>query len=306
MTDQSPLTRRRFLGQGGALAAGALLAPRLAGHDRLAPQEPRFAISLAGWSLHRRHFQEGKLPLIDFPKVAREEFDIEAIELVNSMFPSPLYATLQKVNRAAAQHRVKILLIMCDGEGNLSAAARDERLLAVRNHSRWMDIAEILGCHSIRINTGGAPGNQEDIQNAADSMRRLADHGLERNISVIAENHGGLSSHPESLARVMELANAGFGDLQPVGTLPDFGNFPAQTDRYAAIKAMMPWAKAVSAKCYDFDPGSGEETTIDFGRMLKIVTDAGYRGHVGIEYEGGRLSEHDGILAARDLLRRLD
>jgi sugar phosphate isomerase/epimerase len=115
-------------------------------------------------------------------------------------------------------------------------------------------------------------------------------------VHVLVENHGGLSSDPASLLRVLESAGTPW-----VGTLPDFGNFPPGTDRYAAVRAMMPFAKAVSAKCYDFDEG-GQETRIDFGRMLRIVLDAGYRGHVGIEYEGTRLGEHEGILAARELL----
>jgi sugar phosphate isomerase/epimerase len=87
------------------------------------------------------------------------------------------------------------------------------------------------------------------------------------------------------------------------GTLPDFGNFPDEIDRYDAVERMMLRAKAVSAKCYDFDD-AGNETKVDFGRMMGIVEAAGYHGWVGIEYEGERLPEREGILAARRLLER--
>jgi sugar phosphate isomerase/epimerase len=130
----------------------------------------------------------------------------------------------------------------------------------------------------------------------ADSLRRLGDYGGEHGIHVLVENHGGLSSHAPSLVDVMRRAASYY-----VGTLPDFGNFPEGTDIYRAVEMMMPYARAVSAKCHDFD-AEGQESRIDFARMLKVVLDAGYRGHVGIEYEGSRLSEHDGITAARDLL----
>jgi sugar phosphate isomerase/epimerase len=302
--------RREFLQRTaglGAVAAGfpGLLgaAPGLVSEDPdqagAPPPEPAFRISLAGWSLHRRHFQEGTMPLVDFPRVAREEFGIGAIELVNTMFPSPHYRFLKSLLHEAEQHEVRILLIMCDAEGSLSSEDEDQRRQAVRNHHKWIDIAAVLGCHSIRVNTGGTAGDEGDIRRCAESLRALAEYGEPDSVQVLVENHGGLSSDPVSLVRVMELA-----EHPHVGTLPDFGNFPAGTDRYTATQAMMPWARAVSAKCYDFDE-AGNETSIDFERMLRIVVDAGYRGYVGIEYEGERLSEAEGILAARRLLERL-
>ncbi len=287
--------RRAFLKRSAVAASFlALRSPDSAG--RVGGEEPPFRVSLAHWSLHRRHFNESKLPALDFPRVAREEFGIEAIELVNTMLPVPTFSFLQQLRGEADKHRVKILLIMCDGEGDLGSGDEGHRLQAVRNHHKWVDIAEVLGCHSIRVNSGGKEKDEASIEQCADSLRRLADYGEERKIHVIVENHGGLSSHPPSLLEVIEKA-----DTPWLGTLPDFGNFPESVDRYEAIRAMMPHAKAVSAKCYDFDT-QGRETKIDFPRMMKIVTDAGYKGYVGIEYEGNRMSEADGIKAARKLL----
>lgn len=291
------MNRRRFI-QTGALAGATLAVPSL---SALAPRrsDPPYRISLAGWSLHRRHFDDGSMPLIDFPEVAAEEFGINAIELVNTMFPSPTYRFLQRLTRRAEHQGVAILLIMCDAEGDLSSQDQAERLQAIRNHHKWVDIAAILGCHSIRVNSGGRADDDGDIRRCADSLRRLADYAAPHGINVIVENHGGLSSHPPSLTRAIRLA-----DRATVGTLPDFGNFPDGTDRYEAIRAMMPYAKAVSAKCYDFDEND-QETTIDFERMMRIVVESGYRGYVGIEYEGSNLSEHHGILAAKRLLERI-
>ena len=215
------------------------------------------------------------------------------------MLPCPHYQFLRGLRNAAEQSDVRILLIMVDAEGDLSAADRAERLRAVRNHRKWLDVGAVLGCHSIRVNTGGRAGDEAAIERCADSLARLAAEADELGLDVLCENHGGLSSDPASLVQVLEQANH-----PRLGTLPDFGNFPAATDRYAAIEAMMPYARAVSAKCYDFDE-SGAETKIDFERMMRIVLASGYRGYVGIEYEGRTMSEADGIRAARDLLRRL-
>jgi hypothetical protein len=88
--------------------------------------------------------------------------------------------------------------------------------------------------------------------------------------------------------------------MENCGSLPDFGNFHSY-DRYLGIKETMPFAKGVSAKSHDFDE-NGNETKTDFRKAMKIVLDAGYRGYVGVEYEGRALSEPDGIIATRDLL----
>ncbi len=68
---------------------------------------------------------------------------------------------------------------------------------------------------------------------------------------------------------------------------------------------MMPYAKGVSAKSYDFDADGQGDARSTIARILKIVTDAGYHGYVGIEYEGSRLTEPEGIKATKKLLESL-
>jgi sugar phosphate isomerase/epimerase len=213
------------------------------------------------------------------------------------------FSYLGELKRRAEGEGVASLLIMIDGEGELADADDARRRRAVENHFKWIAAAKFLGCHSIRVNAGGGGTPDEQAARAADSLHRLGEMGETYGIDVIVENHGGLSSNGAWLAGVMKAA------AHPrVGTLPDFGNFRIRDgeeyDRYKGVAEMMPFAKAVSAKSYDFD-AAGNETTIDFPRMMKIVLDAGYRGRVGIEYEGGRLSEPDGIRATQRLLERI-
>jgi sugar phosphate isomerase/epimerase len=194
---------------------------------------------------------------------------------------------------------VRILLIMCDGEGSMAGPDRKARLQAARNHHKWVDIAAVLGCHAIRANTGARPGDDDALERCADSFGALVEYARASRISVLVENHGGLSSDAAWLAALVRAVDSPW-----FGTLPDFGNFPPEADRYESVRALMPHARAVSAKCYDFDD-RGDETTIDFRRMMRLVLDAGYRGHVGIEYEGARLPEREGILACKRLLERI-
>ncbi|HVL69500.1 MAG TPA: sugar phosphate isomerase/epimerase family protein [Vicinamibacterales bacterium] len=294
MTDFS---RREFLIHASSAAAAAALTVRAAAAQ--APKPPAFRISLAQWSLHRE-LREKKIDHLDFAAVARKEFGIEAIEYVNSFFKERAKDAeyLGEMNRRAADLGVYQHLIMCDGEGRLGDPDAAKRTEAVENHYRWVEAAKRLGCASIRVNAASEGTFEEQMALAADGLRRLCEFADPHGLDVIVENHGGLSSRGDWLVGVMKRV-----EHRRCGTLPDFGNF-YEYDRYQGVAEMMPYAKAVSAKSHDFDE-TGEETTKDYRRLMKIVTDAGYRSWVGIEYEGRRLPEREGIAATLRLLQRI-
>jgi sugar phosphate isomerase/epimerase len=301
------LSRRRFVERAAAAFPAAALARvsvLLSSLQACRMREPLFRISLAEWSLHRT-LNEGRLDNLDFPVTARIDYGLEAVEYVNTFFKDKARDTtyLSELKTRADDHGVRNLLIMCDGEGALGDPDDAARTTAVENHYRWVEAAQFLGCHSIRVNaqSDGTPEEQRAL--AADGLRRLTEFAAPFGINVIVENHGGLSSNGGWLSGVINAV----GNSR-CGTLPDFGNFHIQGDewydRYRGVSEMMPYAKAVSAKSHDFDD-AGNETETDFERMLRIVLDAGYHGHVGIEYEGSGLSEPDGIRATKALLERV-
>jgi sugar phosphate isomerase/epimerase len=266
-------------------------------------KRPPFTLSLAEWSFHRA-IQGGKMTNLDFPAAARS-FDIGACEYVNSFFKDKARdkAYLDELWVRCHDNGVRNALIMCDGEGDLAHEDSIERGKAVENHRKWVDCAVTLECHSIRVNVYGGGTPEEHAKRAADSLVQLADYAQPHGLNIIVENHGGITSDGSWMASVMKLA----GNSR-VGTLPDFGNFSMddgkQYDRYKGVAEMMPYAKAVSAKSYGFDD-QGEETTIDYHRMMKIVVGAGYHGNLGIEYEGDKHSEHDGVRLTKELLLRI-
>lgn len=266
--------------------------------------EPLFRISLAQWSLHRT-LSKGEMDNLDFALTAKKTFGIEAVEYVNSFFKTKAKdeSYLSEMKRRAEGEGVKSLIIMCDGEGRLGDPDEDKRTRAVENHYRWIDAAKYLGCHSIRVNAASTGSYEEQMKLAADGLRRLAEVGAQKDMNVIVENHGGLSSSGAWLSGVMKKV-----DHPRCGTLPDFGNFRIAKDewydRYKGVEELMPFAKAVSAKSHNFDD-DGNETRTDYFKMMKIVLDAGYKGYVGIEYEGSELSESEGIKATKKLLERV-
>ncbi len=311
--------RRWFLKSAAGAAAGAGMATLACGRlggggDDAAPAAegaspdvgaaPLFRISLAEWSLHRT-LNAGDLDHLDFARVAVEDYGCDGLEYVNSFFFDKFddQSYLAEMMMRAEDSGVPSLLIMCDREGRLGDPDEGERITAVENHYKWLAAAEYLGCHSIRVNAASEGDYEEQQKLAADGLRRLCEQGDRHGLNVIVENHGGLSSNGAWLAGVMKLV-----DHPRCGTLPDFGNFRLQGDEwydfYQGVDELMPYAKAVSAKTHEFDE-QGNETQLDYERLVRIVLDHGYRGYVGIEYEGSGLPEPEGILATKALLERV-
>lgn len=290
-----------------------------------------FEISLAQWSLHRSFFGpsrdagwdafrqalqndpdsllQGEIDPRNFPRIAKNQFGISAVEYVNTFFFAHAEDTeyLNALKQQCSDEGVSSQLIMCDAEGNLGDMDEAARIKAVENHYKWVDAAKFLGCHSIRVNAAGQGTAEEVKTNAVDGLGRLSEYGAQNGINIIVENHGGFSSDGSWLADVMKQVNSPY-----CGTLPDFGNFCVERtqdgcaneyDRYKGTEELMPYAKGVSAKSHEFDT-EGNEVNTDFVKMLQIVKDAGFSGHIGVEYEGGTLSEADGIKATKALLEK--
>ncbi len=261
-----------------------------------------FKISLAQWSLHRTIF-DSKLDNLNFAETAKNVYCIDSVEYVNRFFFDKDISYFKEMKKRSDYSGISNLLLMCDDVGKLGDPNEKSRYQCVKNHFRWLEAAKILGCHSIRVNAASEGQYEEQIKLAADGISKLCEKASEFNLNVLIENHGGLSSNGKWLSEVINLVN------HPLcGTLPDFGNFRLAPnkfyDRYKGIEEMMQFAKGVSAKSWNFD-FEGNETEIDFYRMIKIVLKAGYNGYIGIEYEGNSLSEHDGIIATKKLLEKV-
>ena len=273
-------------------------------------------ISLAQWSLHRTIKIKKELSPNDFSIKARE-MGFDAVEYVSSLYWNELKSrSIAKITRELVSksndNDIKNLLIMVDGEGDLAAKNNYKREKAIENHVKWIEMAHELGCHSIRVNLNGEKEKKNWIEYSSKSLTKLCSIAKKDKINIIVENHGGLSSNAKLLAKVMKEVN-----LDNCGTLPDFGNFCIEKedpnnyfsncineyDKYLGMEELMPYAKAVSAKSFDFN-NNGEESTIDFKRIIDIVSSFKYKGYYGIEYEGLNLSEEKGILKTKKLLER--
>jgi sugar phosphate isomerase/epimerase len=263
-------------------------------------QKQEFKISLAEWSLHRALWNGKTITNLDFPRIAKKTYGLDAVEYVSTFFKGKGedQAYLAALKDSCTKYGVKSLIIMVDGEGNLADTSVSMRTKAVENHYKWVKAAKFLGCHSIRVNAGGR-GTMGQMQAAAiDALTKLSTYAADYGINVIVENHGGNSSIGKWLAEIMKTVNR-----PNCGTLPDLGNF-YEYDRYKGVTDMMPYAKGVSGKTHNFD-AEGNETQIDYAKMMKIIADSKYSGYIDVEYEGEVLNEDEGIKASIALVKKV-
>ena len=300
------MKRRDFIKDSSLLIGGLVLPLTSASIFPSCSKQKSLSISLAEWSLHRALYSK-EINHLDFISLARTKFEIDAVEYVNTFFfdKAKDKKYLNEMNIIAKDNGVKSLLIMCDNEGNLGDPNNEKRNKAVENHFKWADAAKFLGCHSIRVNarSDNNLSSTEQLKLSADGLNKLVDYCSRIEINTIVENHGGLSSNGKWLSELMKKV------AHPnLGTLPDFGNFLIENDnwydRYLGVEELMPYAKAVSAKSHEFN-SNGDEVRTDYKRMMQIVLKSGYSGYVGIEYEGDKHSEYEGIQLTKDLLNKI-
>ncbi len=275
--------------------------------------DPFFKLSLAQWSIHKMIKEDGVDPYTFAEKAKKWGFS--GLEYVSQLYPPDLdndeYSDeamakfIEKSNAEAEKHGMENVLIMIDRQGNLAVSDAKERNEAVARHHKWVDAAKAMGCHSIRVNLAGSDDPATWKGNSVDALTQLSTYAKDKNINILVENHGGLSSNGTMLADVMATV-----DMDNCGTLPDFGNFcikrsddgcAEEYDKYKGVKELMPYAKAVSAKSNVFD-ADGNEKVIDYVKMLQTVKDHGYTSFIGVEYEGSELGEEAGIIATKELM----
>jgi sugar phosphate isomerase/epimerase len=307
--------KRRVFFKQSLLTFGALLTT----HLLASAQNTNLKLSLAEWSLHRG-LQEGKIDHLDFPQIARNDYGIDTVEYVNGFFGGKAKnfkeagkdtTYLGELLKRSKDAGVTNHLIMVDDEGFLALPSDKDRLQAIDNHKKWIDAAKFLGCRTVRVNLHG-DGAAADKKNASiDSLSRLGEFAQPMGINVVVENHGSDSSNGQWLVDVMKGVNK-----SNVGLLPDFGNFcmshpwgstqegcEKPYDRYKGIQEMLPFAKGVSAKSYDFNE-SGEQPLMDYKKLLDIVRASGFKGYIGVEFEGLTQSEDSGIRNTIALVKR--
>lgn len=283
------ISRRNFLEKSLIIGASGLVAPSLLNLSKVqaTPKLIKDDISLAQWSLVDE-IRAGQWKTLDFPRIAREDLGINGIEFVNTLFEVPTMNYLNKLKKNAEDHGVAMVLIMVDDEGDGCSPTKEGRRQFEINHRKWVDAAHYLGCHAIRTNCRG-PKNvlkEDALKWAAETYNMLLEYAVPAKISVVVENHGGLSNDPDWMVALMKEVNNLY-----FGTYPDWRQPGDDFDNYDYLLKTLPYAGGMS---YRNQPT--EELT---AKMIKLSKDSGYRGWYGIESSG-----REEIKKGKELLKK--
>jgi len=287
--NHNTITRRNFIEKSALLGAAGMVVPVFYNNSK-AFATPRMTyddISLAQWALVQE-IRDGKWKNLDFPRIAREDFGINGIEFVNTLFEVPTVSYLNQLKNNADEHGVKMVLIMIDAEGDGCESTKELRKQFVINHKKWIDIAHYLGCHAIRTNCRGPEGvdKEEALKWAAESYNMLLEHAVPAKVSVVIENHGGVSNDADWMVALMKKVDSLY-----FGTYPDWRRPSDNFDNLNYLEKTLPWAGGMS---YRNQPT--EELT---AKMIKLCKDSGYMGWYGIESSG-----RDEIVKGKELLKK--
>jgi sugar phosphate isomerase/epimerase len=283
--------RRKFIHNSALLAGATLIAPGLSGFnlnntERIMKKDD---ISLAQWALVDE-IRAGKWTNLDFPKIARETFDINGIEFVNTLFEVPTVNYLNQLKQNADDHGVDMVLIMVDDEGDGAEPTAELRKQFVINHRKWIDIANYLGCATIRTNCR-APKDadpKEAMKWAVESYQMLLAYAKQAKIKVTIENHGGVSNDPDWMVELIKKVND-----PDFGTYPDWRGPSVDFDNVDYLKKTIPYAFGQSYR--------NQPTEEETAALIKISQESGYQGWYGIE-SSGRDAIHEGVRVLKKYL----
>jgi len=267
---------------------------------------------LAQWSFNKKMFA-GEMNTKDYIRKAKS-LGFMGVELVNQFFLEEVEnkAFFSGLLDVANESDMKITLLMIDRAGELGSKNPDERKEAVAQHKKWMIASSWLNCPTIRVNAHGSGTAEEMKASCFESIKELANFGKTIGVNVIVENHGQYSSDGKWLSSLV-------GELYPygVGSLADFDNWCIEReggklwgapcinkyDRYQGMKELLPTAKSISLKAFEFDH-NGEAIKTDFKKMFELIKEAQYDEYLAVEFEGHDMDAEEGVKKTFELAKR--
>ena len=328
--------RRKFIQNTLALSLGiSFISHELWSHSQFLNDKIKISLQCVSFA---NTLMNGKMSILEFPRVVREDFNIQGAEYWNIPMIQKRRDSkfIKELNKKTSDYGLENTLMLVDlfdlkTRESKSICDKDPKIRneAIEEHKEWIDVAKSIGCSSIRVNLWSEGMSAEEVKNiSVEGLGKLLEYSSTLDMSIVIENHGGFTSDGAWLVDLMKSINH-----PNLGTLPDFGtlnfcveraqpreeemyspNCLNQYDKYKGVEEMLPYAKGISAKSINFD-NNGNETNTDFERMIKLIKSSSFEGYMAIEYEGalmqmfGRdpsdyLSSNDGILATKKLIEK--
>jgi len=309
------MKRRQFIHK-NLFAAGGVMGlsqfPGLLQEAWASDLKSEFKVSIAPWSLTRKPYGENDpdgIHFLDYPLVARE-LGFEAIEHDNLHYPGdlPNDKHLAKMKQRTEEAGVTNTLILCGALGDIADSRKSRRKKANFNYERWIEAAQFLGCHQVRVVCSDHIDIDwdEKMKLTVEAVSKLADFAQGHSIELLIENHNGYTSNPNWLVEMIQKVNR-----PNCGILGDFTEWRIEQnpdvlypDPYKGYEILAPYVKSVGAKSTTFDV-LGNELVTDYPRMFEILNKVGYQGYIAVEYFGNDLPRRKGTTMTKELVERI-
>jgi sugar phosphate isomerase/epimerase len=226
--------------------------------------------------------------------------ELDGVELLGPHFARTDREYLIQLKKMCAD--LYLTVAMVSAGGHLTVADDAKRAAHVEDIRKWADVAQFMGAPLVRFFCGSGPelqgGGPELYKKVVAAMRQITDIGAQRGIVMALENHGQTTA--DQLLSLLKDVDSPYLRF----TL-DTGNFPPTSKvgplTYSSIERCAPHTAIVHAKFFDVTP-EGTDRDFDWLRIRGILSGAGFRGFLSVEYEG---SDGDEVAVVRRIAKFL-
>jgi len=258
----------------------------------------RFRAGLVAYS-YRKELAEKTMSYQDLIRRVAD-WGLDGLDCTVYWFPDNSPEYLASLRNTAFRNSVEIY--NAGLRVQLAQPTPELQLAEFANIRKWVDVAERLGASHVRVFGGNVPKGATERQAiawAAEVLKRGAEYAGTKGIMLGVENDYGLTVEPGPTAAIVKQAASPWAGINA-----DTGNL--RTDGYAQLRTLLPYVSSVHLKSQVSTP-DGKKEPADWTRLLEILGGSGYRGYVGLEYEGTQADAEIPRLAAelRTVVRKL-
>ena len=225
------------------------------------------------------------------------DWGLDGLDCTVYWFPDTSTEFLASLRKTAFKNGVQIY--NAGVRVQLSQPTPELQQAQFENIKKWIDVADRIGASHMRAFGGPIPkgaSEEQAVAWAVEVLKRGAEYAGSKGITIGVEDDAGLTITAEPTIEIVKRTASPW-----VGINADSGNL--RFDGYAKFETLLPYATSVHLKTL-IATKDGKKESADWDRLLAMIGKSGYKGYIGLEYEGND-AETDVPRFAEDLRARI-